>query len=86
MRAGEALTARASGKIRLGRRSFSLKTVSKRIGANSKDVLTLRTNTRSQARIVRALKSGKRAKAIVKVRLSDGAGNVKTKTLRITLR
>jgi hypothetical protein len=76
VKALEALTAKATGKIRMGKASYRLKPLVKQIPSGQSKVLKLRLKRGANGtRIARALARGKRATARLTVRLADEAGN-----------
>lgn len=87
MKAGETLTAKVSGKIKLGKRSFALKPLTKPVASGKSLKLALTPKRRADKnKISAALKTGKKAKATVSVKLSDAHGNTVTRTVRVTLK
>lgn len=87
VRAGEELTAEATGKVKVKKRTYRLKSQDRRLAAGQSKAVKLRTKKRRHARrIIRALKRGKKATAKLEVKLSDNAGN-RTKTkLKVKLK
>ena len=79
VRAQEELTAKASGKLRIKGRAYRLMAQSKRLRAGSSKTLKLRPKRSKDAKIARALETGRRGKAKLTVKLEDEAGNTKTK-------
>ncbi len=87
--AGEAVDARATGSITVGkgdRKRFKLKKVTKRIGAGKAKVLRLKLKRhRDERRVRRALRAGRRIRSNPAVRLSDELGNklVRKRVIRV---
>ena len=85
--ADESLRAKATGTIRVKKRNYRLKARNISIVAGSKKTLKLKPKKSRQARkIATALKRGKKAKARLEVRLTDGAGNAKVARLKVRLK
>jgi DNA-binding beta-propeller fold protein YncE len=86
VRAGEDITARGGGRVRVGRRAYGLRVQRKNVASGKKRTLKLRPKkARNSKRIARALKRGRKATAKLKVRLSDGSGNSKNVRLKVRL-
>ena len=87
VQADEELDADASGKITLKKKRYKLNSQSKSVGAGKKKSLKLKPKKRKDARrIAKAMKKGKKAKATLKVKLTDAAGNKKTTKLSVKLK
>ncbi|MGB2852743.1 MAG: beta-propeller fold lactonase family protein [Solirubrobacterales bacterium] len=87
VKAKEDLTAAASGKVRVGKRSYKLKPRTKTVSSGSSKTLKLKPKKSKEAKkIVKAMKKGKKAKAKLIVKLTDEAGNKKTEKLSIRLK
>lgn len=86
VRAKEDLEAEASGKVRINP-TYRLETETKSVGEGKKKTLKLRPKKRRHAKkIAKALKRGKKAKAKLRVKLTDEAGNSKGKRLKVKLK
>ncbi len=84
--AREALTAKATGKIKVGRKSYVLKTLTKKVTVG-RATLTLKPKKAKHRRaIIAALKAGKKASARFTVKLTDAKGNRASKTFRVKLK
>lgn len=83
--ANEALTAKASGTIKLGRSTIALKPLSQSVAAGKSTLKLKPAKGKDSKRILKALKSGGKAKASVSVELSDAAGNSTVTKLGIKL-
>ncbi len=87
VKAGEKLTAKATGKIKVGRKSYKLKPQIKSLGSGQSKGLKLKPKKSKDAkRIIKDLKQGKAAKAKLTLKLTDRAGNGKSKQLPVKLR
>ncbi len=87
VKARERLTAKATGRIEVGKRSFDLETKTRRLSSGSSKRLKLRPEgSKDAAKIADALRKGKKAKAKVTVKLADRAGNKKSKMLSVRLK
>jgi len=87
VKAGEDLDAKASGKVKLGKKSYKLKPPSKSVSSGKKKNLKLKPKKSKDAKkIAKALKQGKKAKAKLTVKLTDEAGNKKTQKLSANLK
>ncbi len=87
VKAGEDLRAKATGKIKVGKRSYKLKPRTKSVSSGKSKKLKLRPKKSKHAKkIAKALKKGKKAKAKLKVKLTDGAGNQRTQKLSVKLK
>jgi len=85
--ADEDLTAEAGGKVKVGRKSYKLKSQTKGIGSGESKNLKLKPKKAKDAKkIAKALKKGKKAKAKLKVELADDAGNAETTKLSVKLK
>ena len=85
--ADESLRAKAAGTIRVKKRNYRLKARNISIVAGSRKTLKLKPKKSRQARkIATALKRGRKAKAKLKVRLTDRAGNAKVARLKVRLK
>ena len=83
----EDLSAKATGKVKLGRRSYKLKPKSADAAADEKKNLALAPRRSSDAKkIAKALKQGEKAKAKLTVTLTDELGNTKTQKLGAKLK
>ena len=83
--AEEALTAEASGRIKVNP-SYKLKPKTMQVaGASSKTMQLVPKKRRHAKKIANALKKGKKARAKLTVQLTDEVGNVKTEKLSIGL-
>ena len=85
--AGEDLDAEASGKVKVGKKSYKLKPLSKSVSSGKKKTLKLKPKKSKDAKkIAKALKKGKKAKAKLEVKLTDEAGNKKSEKLSVRLK
>ena len=85
--AEEGLTAKITGKLIVKRRGFRLQAKTKQLSAGQTKGLKLKpSKKRDQRQVAKALKRGKRAKAKLRARLSDQAGNTKTTKLSVSLK
>ena len=85
--AGEDLDAEASGKVKLGKKAYKLKPLSKSVSSGKKKTLKLKPKKSKDAKkIAKALKQGKGAEAKLTVRLTDEAGNKKRTKLKVKLK
>ena len=85
MKAKEQLTAKATGKIKVNP-TYKLKPRTAKLAAGETQTLKLTPKKAQAKKIAAALKHGKKATAKLKVKLSDVAGNTKTKKLSVRLR
>ncbi len=84
---GEELDVDATGRIKLGKRSYKLKPKTRRLGPGRSTTLTLRPKKPKHAKkIAKALKRGRKATAKLKVSLTDEAGNTESRRLQVKLR
>ncbi len=84
--ADENLTANASGAIKAGK-SYKLRPQSKTLSSGQSAALTLKpAKSKDTKKIAKALKKGKKAKAKLSVKLTDGAGNTKTTKLSMKVK
>lgn len=87
VKANEDLRARAAGRVRVRQKDYRLKSRTAGVGDGSKKTLRLKPKKgRQSKRIAKALKRGIRAKASIKVKLTDRAGNSKTRKFRVRLK
>jgi len=87
VKAGEDLEAKASGKVKLGKKSYKLKPAAKSVSSGKQKNLKLKPKKSKDAKkIAKALKQGKKAKAKLTVKLTDEAGNKKTTKLSVKLK
>ena len=84
--AGEDLAAKGSGKVRLGKRSYKLKSVTNSLSSGDSKNLKLKPKKKDAKKIAKALKKGKKAKAKLTVKLTDEAGNKKAEKLSVKLK
>jgi DNA-binding beta-propeller fold protein YncE len=90
----EQVTAKATGTVVVaaggarvsGTRTYKLKRQVKRNDPGSTEVLKLKPKKKDAKKIAKALEQGKKAKAKLKVKLTDEAGNKKTKKLAVKLK
>ncbi len=86
VRAGEKLTIRARGSIKL-KAAYRLRRQAAELGGGQSKKLKLRpTKRRNATRIARALRGGKKAKAKLKLKLTDAVGNKRTDRLKVKLK
>ena len=84
--AGEAVTAKASGSVKVGKKNYALKEKSTDVAANAEATITLKPkDSKGTKAIKKHLKKGKKAKATVTVTLTDGAGNTAEEKLTVKL-
>ena len=87
VKAKEDLEATGKGKIKVGKKSYKLKKSSKSVSSGKSKTLKLKPKkSKDSKKIVKALKKGKKAKAKLKVTLSDELGNTKTNKLSVKLK
>ena len=87
VRAGEPLTAKATGKVKLKKRTYKLKPQTKNVASGKSKKLKLKLKKSKDAKkIAKALKKGKKAKASVTVKMTDDASNSKKTKLAVTLK
>ena len=87
VKAKEDLRAKATGKVKVKKKSYKLKSQTKSVSEGTKRTLKLKPKKRKQAKkIAKALKKGKKAKAKLAVKLTDGAGNKKVEKLKVKLK
>ena len=85
--AGEDLDAEASGKIKVGKRSYKLRPKTKTVNSGSSKNLKLKPKKSKDAKqIAKKLKKGKKAKATLKLKLTDEAGNKRSEKLLVKLK
>jgi Tol biopolymer transport system component len=85
--AAEDLEAIATGKVKLGKRSYKLKRQAKSVSEGESKNLKLKPKKSKDAKkIAKFLEKGKKAKARLKVKLTDEAGNNKTEKLSVKLK
>lgn len=85
--AAEAVTISAQGSIKLGKKKFGLKKLTKQAAADQQLTLKLKPKGKSAAgKILAALADGTKAKASVSVTFTDGAGNTKTEKVSVQLK
>jgi hypothetical protein len=82
----EDCTVEASGKVSAAGRGFDLKGVKKRLAAGETGALRLRASRTAWRKLGQLLAVGRRARAAVKLTLTDSAGNPAAKQLTIRLR
>ncbi len=83
----EDLRADGKGKIKRGKKSYKLKRRTKSVSSGSSKELRLKPKkSRDAKKIAKALKKGKKAKAKLSVKLTDGAGNERTEKLSVKLK
>ncbi len=86
VKAGEDLTARARGDVKLGKKAFGLEPKTKEISSGNSRVLKLKLRKSKDAKkIAKALRNGRTATARLNVKLSDGAGNKDSEKLSVRL-
>ena len=83
--ANEVLTAKASGKVKLGKSTIALKPLAQSVGPGDTTLTLKPAKGKDAKKILKALKSGKKAKASVTVELTDAAGNSAVTKLGIKL-
>jgi hypothetical protein len=87
VKAGEDLGAKASGKVKLGKRSYELGPRSRSVATGKSKTVKLKPKRKADAKkIAKGLKKGKKATAKLTVKLSDEAGNKKTQKLSVKLK
>ncbi len=85
--AGENLDTEASGKVKVGKKSYALKPASKSVSSGKNKNLKLKPKKSKDAKkIAKALKQGKKAKAKLTMKLTDEAGNKKSEMLSVKLK
>jgi bacillolysin len=83
----EDLTAEVTGRIEVRKRSYPLAKKRRQLTADEKKRIGLKPRKRKHAkRIVKALRKGKKARARLRVRLTDSAGNELAEGLRVRLK
>lgn len=84
--ADEAVTAAASGTVKVGKKKLQLSKPQARIVAGATATLKLKPGSKKSLRkIVKALAGGKKAKASLNVEFADVAGNASTLPAKVTL-
>jgi hypothetical protein len=83
--AGETLTVDVSGKVKVGKDSYSLRPLTRTATAASSLTLKLKPAKKDAGKIADALVDGDKAKAKLTVSLSDAAGNQATQPLKVKL-
>lgn len=87
VQAREPLTARGTGNVKVGRRSFALSAKASRVRAGVRTRLTFTPKRKADGRrIATQLARRRTAKAMLTVTLTDAVGNRSRKTLRVTLK
>jgi DNA-binding beta-propeller fold protein YncE len=87
VKAKEDLEAKATGKVKVKKDSYKLKPQNKSVAGGTKKTLKLKPKkTKDAKRIAKVLRQGKKAKAKLKVKLSDEAGNKATTKLSVKLK
>ncbi len=86
VKAKEDLIAKATGEIRVKRKSYGIVKQDDQVKAGRSQTLRLKPKRTADAKLAKALKRGKRAKAKLTVKLKDEAGNRKTKKLGVKLK
>lgn len=87
VRAGEALSVKATGSVKKGRRKAAFKPVNRRVKANTTTTLKLRPARAAAGRLVAAgLLGGKRAVPKLFITLTDGASNRLVKRPKVTVK
>lgn len=84
--AAESATAVGSGVVKLRKKVFPFRDSSVRVGAGKQATLKLKLASKKGAKkVLRMLRSGKKAKASIQVEFSDAAGNAEGKSAKVTL-
>ncbi len=87
VKAGEDLGAKASGKVKLGKRSYKLEPRIRGVASGKSKTVRLKPKRKADGKkIAKALEKGKKATAKLIVKLSDQAGNKKTEKLSVRLK
>ncbi len=87
VKAGEDLSATATGKVKVGKKSYKLKKQTKNVSPGSSKNLKLKLKKSKDAKkIAKALKQGKKAKAKLTVKMTDDLGNKKSQKLSVKLK
>ena len=87
VKAGEDLDAKATGRVKVGSKSYKLQPQTKIVSKGRSRNLKLKPKKSKHAtKIAKVLKRGKKAKARLKVKLTDAGGYTKTKELSVKLR
>ena len=87
VKATEALSAEATGRIEIGPKSYELKPVTAGVAAGKAKTLELQPKkAKHEKKILEALKRDKPAEARLKVKLSDEAGNTQTDRFSVALK
>lgn len=87
LKAEENLGVVATGKVRFKKRTYGLRAQRKSIASGGSMALKLKPRKSKDSRMLaKALKGGKKAKAKLKVKLTDGAGNTTRTSLRVKLK
>ncbi|MEA2346576.1 MAG: hypothetical protein QOG62_363 [Thermoleophilaceae bacterium] len=83
----EDLTAKATGKVKAGKKSYALKPLTGGVAAGSSVTLTLKpAKAKSASAIAKLLADGKAARATITVELTDAVGNAATQNLSVKLK
>jgi hypothetical protein len=86
-KAKEDLDAKATGKVKVGKKSYKLKPLTKSVSSGDSKNLKLKPKkSKDKKKIAKALKKGKKAEAKLTVKLTDEAGNNKTEKLSVGLK
>ena len=84
--AAEPATALASGGVKLRKKVFPFRDSSVGVSAGTQTTLKLKlASKKGVKKVLRALRSGKKAKASIQVEFTDSAGNEEGKTAKVTL-
>jgi hypothetical protein len=87
VKAQEDLVAKGNGQIKVHKRSYALRPITKTVSSGKSKTLKLKPKKSKDAKkIAKALKKGKKAKAKLTVKLTDEAGNKKTTKLSVKLK
>jgi hypothetical protein len=85
--ADEDVTVDATGKVKLGKKKLKLKPVTKQVDAGRTATLKLKPKgKKTSKKIAKALDTGKKQKASLKVTLTDAAGNAEVEKPMVTLK
>ncbi len=86
-KAGEDVTATLRGKVKVAGHSYKLTTKTRGVRSGERRELRLKpAHGKQRRKIAKALRRGQKAKAKLRGKLVDGAGNVKRKKLKVKLK
>jgi DNA-binding beta-propeller fold protein YncE len=85
--AGEDVSVRAKGNVKAGKKSYSLRPVTKSVAGDASATFKLEPKkSKSRKAIAKALERGEKAKSSLTATFTDGAGNTETRKLSVKLK